>query len=310
MMIKSISVSSNFITIKISDKEEVEKFIKIFTIFDKNKAAKTLFTDEVSIEYAKEGILDIIQLTKGKNFNYIEVETVIDHLCKHGIAIDNKIIEHTFTEAASKLEHQNIIFCFYQKRPQFNIRMSKGTILIRPMAKEYLNLDSIKSKELIGLLQKETSLYGCAVKDNIIYILSYTEIENAANSIVQTLLKCHLLEKENKEEITEQLTQIAFADFTISELKVIRDIALYPNDHSLSKYKDITKKIEGIFLDLVDNSFNMNSMDSLKSALKQEGEFSSVPKIIMKSIYKLDKNFHSKLPPVDEILGKPNESKV
>lgn len=295
VMIKNISVSGSLIAIKTDDKEEVEKFIKIFTVFDKNKAAKTLFTDEVSIEYTKKGILNVIQLIKGKNFNYIEIETVIDHLCRHGMIIDSKVIECTLAEAASKLDHQSIVFCFYQKHPQLSIRIDKGMMSIRPIAKEYLNLNSIKGKELIGLLQKESSLHGCTVKDNIIYILSYAEIQNTVNSIVRILLKCHLIETESKEEITEQLIQIAFEDFTMSELKVIRDIASYPNDHSLNRYKDTTKKIESIFLDLVDNSFNMSSMDKLKSALKQEGEFSAVPKIIMKSIYKLDKNFHEKL---------------
>ncbi|XGA08545.1 MAG: hypothetical protein U0X86_000793 [Wolbachia endosymbiont of Xenopsylla cheopis] len=294
-MIKNISISSNLIVIKTDDEKEVENFIRFFTTLDKNKAAKTLFTDETSIEYIKEGILDVIQLTKDKGFNYIEIETVIDHLCKHGMVINSEIIEYAFTEAADRLEHQNIIFCFYQKHPQLNIRINKGMISIRPMAREHLNLNSTACKKLIELLQKENSLHGCTIKDNIIYILSYTEVQNAVNSIVQVLLECHLIEKKNKEEIVEQLIQIAFKDFTMSELKVIRGIASYPNDHSLNKYKDTTKRIESIFLDLVDNSFNTDSMDKLKSALKQEGEFSAVPKIIMKSIYKLDKNFHGKL---------------
>ncbi len=294
-MIKDIIINSNLIVIKTDSKEELEKFIKIFTIFDKNKAAKTLFKEEVSIEYREEGDIDIVNLIKNKSFNYTEVETIVDHLCKHGITVGDQIVEYAFTQASNKLDHQNIVFCSYQKRPQLNIRIDKGKISIRPMAKEHLSLNSANSQKFIKLLQKENSLYNYTIENNIIYILGYAEVHDTVSFIAQILLKCCLIQKEDNELIIEQLIQIAFKDFTISELKVIKNIASYPNYHPLSKYKNIAREIEDIFLNLADDNLSMNSVNKLKSALNQEGEFSLAPKIIMKSIFKLDKNFHNKL---------------
>ncbi|WP_253299966.1 hypothetical protein [Wolbachia endosymbiont of Chironomus riparius] len=51
-MIKNISIiKKNLVSIDLANKEDLQNFIKIFTVLDKHKAAKTLFTEEVSIEY-------------------------------------------------------------------------------------------------------------------------------------------------------------------------------------------------------------------------------------------------------------------
>lgn len=87
-MTKNISIiSRNLISIELVNKQDLENFIKIFTVLDKHIAAKTLFTEEVRIEYKQRDGIEVVELLKDTGFTYREVENVLNHLSKHGVKV-------------------------------------------------------------------------------------------------------------------------------------------------------------------------------------------------------------------------------
>ncbi len=113
-MTKNISiVSRNLITIELVDKQDLENFIKIFTVLDKYVAAKTLFTEEVRIRYKQQDSIEIVDLLKNSDFTYHDVENVLHHLSKHGMKVPSSVIAHTLFSACNHaLESKGIVLSF------------------------------------------------------------------------------------------------------------------------------------------------------------------------------------------------------
>ncbi len=290
-MTKNISIiSRNLISIELVNKQDLENFIKIFTVLDKHIAAKTLFTEEVRIEYKQRDGIEVVELLKDTGFTYHEVENVLNHLSKHGMKVPSSVIAHTLFAAYNHaLESKNVAFSFSEGSPQFNIRVSKNTFIITPMSEENLELNSQSSKTLIESLQSKKNTYDCIVEENTIKVIVHSEIHQAINLIIKSLIKSRLLAKEEEGKFKEKLRQLAFKDQAFVEYSSIKTISRYPHNHPLRKHESITKDIENILCDFIANEnseFAIERLNRLSSAVSPD-----TPRIITKTIDKLVK-FH------------------
>lgn len=290
-MTKNISiVSKNLISIELVNKQDLENFIKIFTVLDKHIAAKTLFAEEVRIEYKQRNGIEAVDLLKRSGFTYHDVENVLHHLSKHGMKVPNSIIAHTlFSAYSNALKSKDIAFSLFESSPQFNIRVNKNTFIITPMSEENLELDSQNSKMFIELLKSEKSIYDCMVKENTVNVVVHSEMHQAINSIIKSLIKSCLLAQEKEVKLKERLRQLAFKDQAFVEYSSIKTINRYPHNHPLRKYEGITKGIENILCDFIANEnseFAIEQLNRLNSKVSPD-----TPRIITKTIDKLVK-FH------------------
>ncbi|APR98225.1 hypothetical protein [Wolbachia endosymbiont of Folsomia candida] len=289
-MIKNISINSrNLITIELVNKQDLENFIKIFTVLDKHIAARTLFTEEVKIGYKQHNEIEIVELLKDTNFTYHDVENILHHLSKHGMNVPSSVIAQALFVAWSTLESKDLAFSFFEGSPQFNIRVNKNTFIITPMSADNLELNSQNSKTFMELLKSEKSMYDCVVKESDIEVVVHSAIQQTINSIVSLLIKSCLLANEEEEKLKERLRQLAFKDQAFVEYSSIKTINRYPHNHPLRKHENITKGIENILYDFI-------ASEDSKCAIEQLNRLSSevspdTPRIITKTIDKLVK-FH------------------
>jgi len=288
-MIKDILIiNKTLVSLELANKEDLENFIKIFTIFEKHKAASTLFTDEVKIEYVQHNAMEVVKLLKDTNFTYSDIENILNHLSKHGIKVTNNIIAHTLIAAYdTALDSRDIAFSLFENSPQFNIKVSKNTFIITPMSESHLELNSKNSTEFIKLLKDEKSMYDCVVKENNIEVIVHSEIHQTINSIVESLIKSNLLAKVEEEKLKARLRQLAFKDQAFVEYSSIKTINKYPHGHPLRKHENVIKGIENILYDFIENEdskFAVERLNRLQIA-------PDTPRIITKTIDKLVK-FH------------------
>ncbi|MCM1000842.1 MAG: hypothetical protein KTV72_00660 [Wolbachia endosymbiont of Melophagus ovinus] len=290
-MTQNISiVSKNLISIELTDKQDLENFIKIFTVLDKHIAAKTLFTEEVRIEYKQHDGIEVVNLLKSSGFTYHDVENVLHHLSKHGMKVPSNVIAHTlFSAYNNALESKDIAFSLFEGSPQYNIRVNKNIFIITPMSERDLELSSQNSRMFIELLKSEKSIYNCIVKENTINVVVHSEIHQAINSVIKSLIKSSLLAQEEEAKLKEKLRQLAFKDQAFVEYSSIKTINRYPHNHPLRKYENITKGIENILCDFIANEnseFAIEQLNRLNSKVSPD-----TPRIITKTIDKLVK-FH------------------
>ncbi|WCR58067.1 hypothetical protein [Wolbachia endosymbiont of Ctenocephalides felis wCfeJ] len=290
-MTQNISVvSKGLISIELANKQDLENFIKIFTVLDKHVAAKTLFTEEVRIEYKQHDNIEVVNLLKSLGFTYHDVENILHHLSRHGMEIPSSVIAYAlFSAYNSGLESKDIAFSLFKGFPQFNIRVNKNTFTITPMSEENLELNSQSSRMFIELLKSEKSIYDCVVKGNTINIVVHSEMHQVINSIVKLLIKSCLLAQEEEMKLKERLRQLAFKDQAFVEYSSIKTINRYPHNHPLRKYESITKGIENILCDFITNENSESTIEKLNRLnLKISPD---TPRVITKTIDKLVK-FH------------------
>ncbi len=290
-MTQNISiVSKDLISIELIDKQDLENFIKIFTVLDKHVAAKTLFTEEVRIEYKQHNNVEGVDLLKSSGFTYHDVENVLHHLSKHGMKVPSNVIAHTlFSAYNNALESKDIAFSLFEGSPQYNIRVNKNNFIITSMREKDLELSSQNSRVFIELLKSEKSIYNCIVEENTINVVVHSEIHQAINLVIKSLIKSSLLAQEEEAKLKEKLRQLAFKDQAFVEYSSIKTINRYPHNHPLRKYENITKGIENILCDFITN-------ENSESAIEQINRLNSkvspdTPRIITKTIDKLVK-FH------------------
>ncbi|MCA4775288.1 hypothetical protein IHO40_04235 [Wolbachia endosymbiont of Mansonella ozzardi] len=290
-MTRNISiVSKNLISIELIDKQDLENFIKIFTVLDKHIAAKTLFAEEMRIEYKQHDGIEVVNLLKSSGFTYHDVENVLHHLSKHGMKVPSNVIAHTlFSAYNSALESKDIAFSFFDGSPQYNIRVNKNIFIVTPMSEKDLELSSQNSRMFIELLKSEKSIYNCIVKESAINVVVHSEMHQAINSVTKSLIKSSLLAQEEEAKLKEKLRQLAFKDQAFVEYSSIKTINRYPHNHPLRKYENITKGIENILCDFIANGnseFAIEQLNRLNSKVSPD-----TPRIITKTIDKLVK-FH------------------
>ncbi|MBV0899532.1 MAG: hypothetical protein KTV77_02045 [Wolbachia endosymbiont of Fragariocoptes setiger] len=288
-MIKSISINSkNIVNIELDTKEDLENFIKIFTVLNKHKAAKTLFKNEVNIEYQQHETKEIVQLLNDVEFTYNDIENILHHFSKHGMKLPNDIIACTLASGYNNaLKSRDMAFSLYEKSPKFNIKINKNVFILTPMSIEDIKLDSQNSKKLFSLLKNEQNTHSCEIKESIIYITVYSDIIQVINLIVNSLVQSNLLEKNEKYKLQEKLRQIAFKDQAFAEYCSIKTINQYPHYHPLRKHQNITESIEGILREFMSNE----DITSTVKKLNKLGVSPDTPSIITKTIGRLVK-FH------------------
>lgn len=290
-MIKNISIASkNIINIELTDKQSLEGFIKMFTVLDKYTAARTLFTEEVKIEYNTNNGIEVVKLLKESSFTYQDVETVLNHLKKHEMKVPSSVIANALVAANNTLESKDIAFASFEGSPQFNIRVNKNTFIITPMNEAHLELSSQNSRTFIESLKSEKNMYDCIIRDNTIVIIVNSDVHQVINSIANLLVKSSLLKEIEQAKLREGLKQLAFKDQAFVEYSSIQTINRYPHNHPLRKHESVTKDIENILHDFI------NKKENSESAIEQLNELSlrlspDTPKIIIKTIDKLVK-FH------------------
>lgn len=290
-MIKNIIiVSKNLISIELINKQDLESFIKIFTVLDKHIAAKTLFTEEVTIEYKQHNCIEVVELIKDTGFTYHDVENVLNHLSNHGMKVPSSVIVSTLSSSYNHaLESKDVAFACSKGLPQFYIRVNKNTFMMTPISEENLELNSQNSKMLIESLKSEKSTYDCIVEENIIKVIVHSKIHQAINSIIKSLIKSCLLARDEEEKFKEKLRQLAFKDQAFVEYSSIKTIHRYPNNHPLRKHESVIKDIENILCDFI---INENSGFAIERLNRLGSEVSpNTPRIITKTIDKLVK-FH------------------
>ncbi|WDM85449.1 hypothetical protein K6025_01035 [Ehrlichia sp. JZT12] len=296
-MIQNILINnSRSITIFFTGKDEIENFTKIFTVLYKNKAAKALFSHEVTIEYQDS----CVTLTTDTNFQFSDLSKIITHMLQHDFKISTSIIAQSLEQGCNTLKTDNLVICSFNNRPLYNINISirNNAIMMQPISIKYLDLSSEDSKRLIDLLKMNTDTNDVTTDDkqNIIVVSINTTIHNIIKSLVNVLIKMQIIEENNQETILQQLIRLAFHDFTSNELQIVKNIAQYPTDHPLSKYKNIAKNVENIFSHLAnDQLLDSDSARLLQDAINNTGAFSTAPHIIMRSFSKLNKNFHEQI---------------
>jgi hypothetical protein len=289
-MIKNISIlSKNLISIELVDKQNLENFIKIFTVLDKHIAARTLFSEEVKINYKQHNDIEVVELLKDTSFTYYDIENILHHLSKHGMDVPSSVIEQTLFAAWKTFESKDLAFSFFENSPQFNIRVNKNTFVISPMSESNLGLNSKNSKTFIELLKSEKSMYDCIVKEGTIKIVVHSMIHQAINLIISSLIKSCLLANKEEEKLKEQLRQLAFKDQAFVEYSSIKTINSYPHNHSLRKHENVIKDLESILDDFIKNEDGERAMEQLNRLSEKVSP--DTPKIITKTIDKLVK-FH------------------
>ncbi|QKX02009.1 hypothetical protein [Wolbachia endosymbiont of Dirofilaria (Dirofilaria) immitis] len=283
-------VNKNLISVELVNKQDLENFIKIFTVLNKHIAARTLFTEEVRIEYKQYNSIEVVNLLKSSGFMYHDVENILNHLSKHGVELPNSVVAYTlFSAYNSKLEAKDVAFSLFKNSPRFNIRVNKNIFIITPMNEENLKLNSQNSKMFIELLKSEKNMYDCVVGENTISVVVHSKIHQVINSIVRSLIKSCFLAQEEEVKLKERLKQLAFKDQAFVEYSSIKAINRYPHNHPLKRYKNITKDIENILYNFV---INENSEFTVEQLNKLSLEVSpDTPRIITKTIDKLVK-FH------------------
>ncbi|MGN7618814.1 MAG: hypothetical protein ACTJLM_02385 [Ehrlichia sp.] len=262
----------------------------------KNKASKALFDNEVSIEYGDTSVT----LTTDTNFKFNDLSKVITHMLQHDFKVSTHVIAQSLEQGCDILKTDNLVICRFNNRPLYNINIStrNNTITMQPISIKYLDLCSEDSIKLINLLKMNTDTSDVTTdsKQNIIVVSISTTIYNTIRSLVTVLIKTQIIEESNQEAILQQLIRLAFHDFTYNELQIVKNITQYPNDHPLSKYKNIAKNVENIFSHLANNQLlDSNCARLLQDAINNTGEFSTAPHIIMRSFSKLNKNFHEQI---------------
>ncbi|KJV69437.1 hypothetical protein [Candidatus Neoehrlichia procyonis] len=298
-MIKTIIVTKKQIDLLFTDLNTIEHFIKTFTVLDKHKAAKALFSHAVTINYDNNKAT----LSTTQQFSYSEVNHMVNYMLNHGFRINADLLAETLKKACN-LDTHNFFICNYSNNPQFSINIYNNTIIMHPISKNYLDLLSQENKSLINLLESDDTTCDVTVNNTTrsIDIVILKNVYKTIEHFVDILLKANIIEQSDKDDVLPTLINLAFRDFTTHELKIVKNIAQYPNDHSLSKYKNIAKNAETIFSHLAnDQHLDSQSLNQLKNALNNRGDFSTAPCIIMQSFKKLDKNFHKK---VQYILSK------
>ena len=296
-MIQNILIGDNSnIKIFFTEKNEIENFTKIFTVLDKNKAAKTLFNNEVSIQYQDMSAI----LTSSTHFEFSDLNKIITHMLQHNFTISTNTIAQSLEQGCNILKTSNLVICRFNNQPLYSINVSirNNTIMLHPISTQYLDLSSEDNKKLINALQTHTNTNDIIIdnKQHAILISINTVIYEVLQSLVNILIKVQIIEENDKEKTLQQLTTLAFHDFTSNELQIVKNIAQYPTDHPLSKYKNIAKNVENIFSHLASNqSLDSCSAKLLQDAINNTGEFSTAPHIIMRSFNKLNKNFHDQI---------------
>ncbi len=81
----------------------------------------------------------------------------------------------------------------------------------------------------------------------------HSEMHQAINLIIKSLIKSRLLAKEEEGKFKEKLRQLAFKDQAFVEYSSIRTINRYPHNHPLRKHESVTKDIENILCDFITN---------------------------------------------------------
>ena len=296
-MIQNILINnSRSITIFFTEKDEIENFTKIFTVLHKNKAAKALFSHEVNIEYQDTKVI----LTTDVDLQFSDLSKIITHMLHHDFKISTDVIAKSLEQGSSILKTDNLVICSFNNKPLYNINISirNNAIMLQPISIRYLDVSSEDSKKLINLLKmnSDTSEVKIDNKQNSISVSINTTIHSVIKSLVNILIKTQIIEENNQETVLQQLIRLAFHDFTYNELQIVKNIAQYPTDHPLSKYKNIAKDVENIFSHLAnDKSLDSDSAKLLQDAINNTGIFSTVPHIIMRSFNKLNKNFYEQI---------------
>ncbi|AUO55119.1 hypothetical protein [Ehrlichia canis] len=297
MVIQNILIGDNSnITIFFTEKNEIENFTKIFTVLDKNKAAKTLFNNEVNIQYQDMSAT----LTSSTHFEFSDLNKIITHMLQHNFTISTNIIAQSLEQGCNILKTSNLVICRFNNQPLYciNVSIRNNTIILHPISTQYFDLSSEDNKKLINALQTHTNTNDITTdnKQHAILISINTVIYEVLQSLVNILIKVQIIEENDKEKTLQQLTKLAFHDFTSNELQIVKNIAQYPTDHPLSKYKNIAKNVENIFSHLASTqSLDSSSAKLLQDAINNTGEFSTAPHIIMRSFNKLNKNFHDQI---------------
>ncbi|AHX04532.1 hypothetical protein EHF_0082 [Ehrlichia japonica] len=296
MTLDIIINNSSSITIFFTEKNEIENFTKIFTVLDKNKAAKALFSHEVNIEYQH----NCVTLISSTNFEFSDLNKIITHMLQHNLTISANIIAQSLEQGCNILKTDNLVICRFNNKPLYGINISirNNAIMLHPISIRYLNLSSEHNQRLIHLLKTHTNTSDTTIDDkqNTILVSINTAIYDIIESLVSILIKAQIIEESHKEDTLQQLTKLAFHDFTSNELQIVKNIAQYPTDHPLSKYKNIAKNVENIFSHLASNELlDSYSAKLLQDAINNTGEFSTAPHIIMRSFSKLNKNFHNQV---------------
>ncbi|KJV63457.1 MULTISPECIES: hypothetical protein [Ehrlichia] len=296
-MIPNIIISnSSSITIFFTEKNEIENFTKIFTVLDKNKAAKALFSHEVNIEYQA----NYATLTSSTNFEFSDLNKIITHMLQHSFTISPNTIAQSLEQGCNTLKTDNLMICRFDNKPLYGVNVSirNNTIMLHPISIRYLNLSSEDNQKLINLLKTHTNTSDITIDDkqNTILVSINTAIYDIIGPLVSILIKAQIIEESHKEKTLQQLTKLAFHDFTSNELQIVKNIAQYPTDHPLSKYKNMAKNVENIFSHLASNELlDPCSAKLFQDAINNTGEFSTAPHIIMRSFSKLNKNFHDQV---------------
>ncbi|UTO56675.1 hypothetical protein [Neoehrlichia mikurensis] len=298
-MIKTILITKKQIEILFTNHDNIEHFIKTFTVLDKYKAAKALFPHTVLIKYNNNNVI----LSTSQQFIYSEIYHMINYMLCHNFNININLIVETLEKACS-LNTNNFLICKFSNRPQYSITIRNNTIIMNPISKNYFNLSSQENKHLIHLLKSSNITCDFAI-NNINRSIDITITNNVYKTmehIVNILLQVNIIEQSDKDDAIQSLINLAFYDFTTHELKIVKNITQYPTDHPLSKYRTMAKNVENIFLHLANDQYlDTQSLTQLKNALNRIGDFSTAPCIIMQSFNKLNKNFHEK---VQHIISK------
>ncbi|AHX09354.1 hypothetical protein [Ehrlichia chaffeensis] len=210
-MISNIIISDNSsITIFFTGKDEIEKFTKIFTVLDKNKAAKALFNHEVNIEYQDNRAI----LTSSTNFEFSDLNKIITHMLQHDFIINTNTIEQSLEQGCNTLKTDNLVICRFNDKPLYSINISirNNTIILHPISTKYLDLSSEYNQRLMSLLKTHTSTSDITIdnKQNSILLSINTAIYDIIQSLVSTLIKAQITEESDKEKILQQLTKLAF----------------------------------------------------------------------------------------------------
>ncbi|MDB1135689.1 hypothetical protein [Candidatus Anaplasma sp. TIGMIC] len=292
-MIICAEINRNNSVISFSDEGCVEDFKRKFTTLDANTVSRAIFPYDVSIKY---GTGNRVELLPSREFTYNSVANVVNHMVYYGFCFKDGVLSDVLKQAC-KLKVEGLVILTSAGVPTYAAGVDQDKILLSPIEDKYLDFDGSSSKKLEDLLRRESSMCDVIVdrRNRTINAVTNGNVSDALEAVIKIMVTVGAIEERDRRSFLKTLQELAFVDFTNSELRIVQNIANCPNAHPLSKYKVVAKSIESILSHLKSNTIDRDVAVMLEKALEGKDEFSTAPPVLMKSFNKLNKNFNMQL---------------
>ncbi|MGN7661199.1 MAG: hypothetical protein ACTJLK_01055 [Anaplasma sp.] len=289
-MITYATVNSHGSAMVFAEAKHVEDFTERFTTLDSNTASRAIFSHDVKIVY-NDG--NLVELIPDEKFTYCSIRSMIDHMLNHGFSFKAGVLSEILTQACELEMDGTMVLRSSDGSPSYTVSICRNVISLYPASESYVDCSSGLGEKLLDALKSGGSTP--EIRGRSINITDGGNVRETLAALSSALIRAEAVPQSEETLVLKQMIGLAFLDFTGSELKIVQNIASYPNTHPLSKYRDVAKTVEHILRCLRDKVCDLATLARLEDALEKRGEFSGAPPLLMKGFTKLSKDFGTQL---------------